>query len=201
MNAPRSLVALNGSPLRGSSIDLLLEAVGAGAREAGGEFIHLRCAELNVKPCQACGPEPTDGYCVFHDDMDAVYAALERAHAVVVGSPVYFDSVSAQLKLVIDRCNCVTPLVQLEDGREDFRAKWPRTRRAAFVTACGHHRRYDLAERTVRGFLKWVGAKWEETLVWAHDDSARGSVASDVELVSQARALGARLISDEALVP
>lgn len=199
MNAPRTLVALNGSPLRGSSIDLLLEAAGEGARSAGGAFHHLRCAELNVKPCQACGPEPTTGYCVFHDDMDEVYAALEAAHAVVVGSPIYFDTVSAQLKLVIDRCNCVTPLVVLPDGSDTFRPKWKRTRRAAFVTACGKHRRHELAERTVRGFLKWVGAKWEETLVFAHDDNDRGSVASDPEMIARARALGARLIRGEPL--
>ena len=197
----RQLVALNGSPLRGSSLDLLLEAAGQGAREAGGEFLHLRCGELNVRPCQACGPEPTSGYCVFHDDMDRVYEALQRAHAVVVGSPIYFDAVSAQLKLVIDRCNCVTPLVILPDGREDFRPKWARTRRAAFVAACGSHRRHDLAERSVRGFLKWVGAKWEETLVWAHDDSGLGSVASQPELLERARALGRRLIEGEPLAP
>jgi multimeric flavodoxin WrbA len=75
--AGRTLVALNGSPLRGSSVDRLLEALCAGAVEAGGSARHIRCAELNVKPCQACGPEPTDGYCIYHDDMDPVFAALE----------------------------------------------------------------------------------------------------------------------------
>ena len=195
----RSLVALNGGPLRGSSLDLLLEAVGEGARAAGGEFVHLRCAELNVKPCQACGPEPTTGYCVFHDDMDRVYESLERAHAVVVGSPIYFDTVSAQLKLVIDRCNCVTPLVLLPDGRDDFRPKWKRTRRGAFVTVCGSHRNYELAERTVRGFLKWVGAKWEETLAFAHDDVGMGTVTLQPDLLDRARALGKRLVESDPL--
>lgn len=197
--SPRLLVALNGSPVRGSSIDLLLEAAGAGAREAGGAFEHIRCNELIVKPCQACGPEPTTGYCVYHDDMDGVFAALERAHAVIVGSPIYFDTVSAQLKLVMDRCNCVTPLVVLPDGTDTFRPKWKRTRRGAFVTACGSHRRYELAERSVRGFLKWIGAKWEETLAWLHEDNAVGSVAKDVELMAKARALGARLVTSEPL--
>jgi len=197
MSAPRLLVALNGSPVRGSSIDLLLEAVGAGARDAGGAFEHIRCNELIVKPCQACGPEPTTGYCIFHDDMDGVFASLERAHAVVVGSPIYFDTVSAQLKLVMDRCNCVTPLVVLPDGTDTFRPKWRRTRRAAFVTACASRRRYDLAERSVRGFLKWVGAKWEETLVWHHADNAIGSV--DSELLAKARALGQRLVASDPL--
>jgi multimeric flavodoxin WrbA len=195
----RTLVALNGSPLRGSSIDLLLEAVGEGAIAAGGSFEHLRCAELNVKPCQACGPDPTPGYCVFHDDMDRVYEALERAHAVVVGSPVYFDTVSAQLKLVMDRCNCVTPLVLLPGGGDEFRPKWKRTRRAAFVTACGKHQRFEYAERPVRGFLKWVGAKWEETLAWSHDDAGHGSVSGAPELLERARALGRRLVESDPL--
>jgi multimeric flavodoxin WrbA len=195
----RSLVALNGSPVRGGSVDLLLSAVCAGADEAGGRSELLRCDDLIVKPCQACGPEPTSGYCVFHDDMDRVYAALESAHAVVVGSPVYFDGVSAQLKLVMDRCNCVTPLVRLASGGYDLRPKWPRTRRAVFVTACGAKHTHELAERSVRGFMKWVGAKWEETLLWKHDDNDPGSVATRPELLARARAVGRRLIESAPL--
>jgi multimeric flavodoxin WrbA len=195
---PRLLVALNGSPVRGGSVDLLLQAVEAGAREAGGRTVHFRCNELNVRPCQSCGPEPTTGYCIFHDDMDPIYEALRDAHAVVVGSPVWFDTVSAQLKLVIDRCNCLTMLVRTPGG-DAFRPQWPRTRRAAFVTACAAGQRHDLAERTVRGFLKWVGAKWEETIVHAHPDNDAGSVAGDPEKLAAARTLGRRLIESPPL--
>jgi len=198
-SSPRSLVALNGSPVRGSSVDLLLEAICAGAEEAGGRSEHVYCNELNVKPCQACGPEPTDGYCIFHDDMDRIYAALGSAHAIAVGSPIYFDGVSGQLKLVMDRCNCVTPLVRVPGGGYDFRAKWPRTRRGVFVTACSTKHPYELAERSVRGFLKWVGARWEETVLWRHDDNDLGSVATQPELLAHARAVGRRLIESAAL--
>lgn len=197
----RTLVALNGSPVRGSSVDRMLEAMGEGAEHAGGRFIHFRCADMAVHPCIACGPEPTSGYCIFHDAMDEVYSAMESAHAIAVGSPIYFDTVSAQLKLVIDRCNCVTLLVRLPEGGEDFRARWTRTRRGVFVTACGERFRYDLAERTVRGFLKWVGAKWEETLAYPHADNEPGSVAGRPELLERARAIGRRLIESEPLVP
>lgn len=197
----RLLVALNGSPRRGSSVDLLLEAVCEGAREAGGDALHIRCAELRVRPCEACGPEPTTGYCIFHDDMDPVYAALERAHAVAVGSPIYFDTVSAQLKLVIDRCNCVTPLVRLPGGGEGFRAKWARTRRGLFVTACSAAHQHEYAERTVRGFMKWIGARWEETLLWSHEDNEIGSVARDAALLARARAAGRRVIESAPLEP
>ena len=189
----RLLVALDGSPVEGSSVYRLLAATCEGARAAGGEAVHVRAYALAIKPCVACGADAAPGgYCIFHDDMDDVYALLERAHAVVVGSPVYFDTVSGPLKLLIDRCNCVTPLVTLADGSQNFVAKWPRTRRAAFVTACSADQRYDLAERTVRGFLKWVGARWEETVAWQHADNDRGS-APDA-LLARAHALGRRLV-------
>ena len=197
----RTLVALNGSPVRGSSVDLLLRAVCEGAEEAGGSSLHIYCNELTVKPCQACGPDATDGICVFHDDMDRVYEALERAHAVVVGSPIYFDAVSAQLKLVMDRCNCVTPLVTLPEGGWDFRPKWARRRRGVFVTACSTQHPYDLAERSVRGFMKWIGARWEETVAFQHEDNDTGSVAARPELLARARAVGRRLIESAPVSP
>jgi len=197
----RTLVALNGSPLAGSSVDLLLRALCAGAEEAGGRSEHIRCGDLRVLACQACGPEPTTDYCLFHDDMDRIYTALESAHAIAVGSPVYFDGVSAPLKLVMDRCNCVTPLVRLAGGGYGFRPRWERTRRGVFVTACGTHHTYELAERSVRGFLKWVGARWEETLLWRHDDNDLGSVATRPDLLAHAHALGKRLVTNPSLDP
>lgn len=199
MGDARRVVMLNGSPLPGSSVDRLLESLAAGAREAGGAVDAFRCDELVVRPCTACGPDATPGCCVYHDGMDAVYEALERAHAVVVGSPVYFDSVSGPLKLVMDRCNCLTPLVTLPDGSQDFRPKWARTRRGVFVAACSSAHTHELAERTVRGFLKWVGAKWEETILWKHPDNAPGSVTGEPALLERARAAGRRLVESPPL--
>ena len=50
----RVLVALNGSPVRGSSVDLLLGAMLEGAERAGGRGVHFRCQEMVVRPCEAC---------------------------------------------------------------------------------------------------------------------------------------------------
>ena len=190
--ARRLLVALDGSPLESSSVCRMLGAVCEGARDAGGEAEHVRAYALHVRACTACGPDATPGYCVYHDDMDRVYELLERAHAVVVGSPVYFDTVSGPLKLLMDRCNCITPLVTLPDGSQDCVPRWRRTRRGAFVTACSADHTYELAERMVRGYLKWVGARWEETVAWKHGDNALGSAPADH--LARARGLGRRLV-------
>ena len=198
MSGPRRLlVALDGSPLEGSSVHRMLVAACEGAREAGAEAVHVRAYTLSMRPCVACGPDATSGYCIFHDDLDRVYELLERAHAVVVGSPVYFDSVSGPLKILIDRCNCITPLVTLPGGAQDFVPRWKRTRRGAFVTACSSKHPHELAERLVRGYLKWVGAKWEETVVWKHADNDLASAPD--ELVARACALGQRLVESEPL--
>jgi hypothetical protein len=102
--------------------------------------------------------------------------------------------VSAQLKLVMDRSNCITPLVRTPEGGYAFRPRWARTRRGVFVTACSSAHTYELAERSVRGYLKWIGARWEETLAWQHEDNDLGSVDRAPELMARAHALGRRLI-------
>lgn len=198
MAAGPRIVLLDGSPRQDGSVSRLLRELAAGAEAAGAETEAFVCHRLHVRPCIACGPDATDGCCIFHDDMDRVYAALEAAHAVVVGSPVYFDTVSGPMKLLFDRCNCITPLVTTPDG-EMFRPRWPRTRRGVFVTAHSAAHPRDMAERSVRGFMKWVGARWEETIAWAHDDNVAGSVAREPALLERALAAGARLAASPPL--
>ncbi|MDH4028717.1 MAG: NAD(P)H-dependent oxidoreductase, partial [Nitrospirota bacterium] len=44
------------------------------------------------------------GACIFHDDMDRIYDAVRAADRIILASPIFFFSLSAQAKLVIDRC-------------------------------------------------------------------------------------------------
>ncbi len=197
--ATRLVLALNGSPAEGGSVARLLDAVGEGAREGGAEFVLLRCADLRVRDCIACGPDATTGWCIFHDDMDRVYDAIVRAHAIVVGAPVWFDGLPSPLKRVVDRCNCMTPLVTLPGGGMGTVPKLARTRRGLFVVAGSAEHPYEAAERSVRGWMKWVGAKWEETIAWRHTDYGHGSV--DEGLLERARASGRRLAEAPPLEP
>jgi len=49
--------------------------------------------------------------------MDKIYDALETADALVIGAPAYFGSYSAQLKLLIDRSNCLADMITLPNGK------------------------------------------------------------------------------------
>lgn len=196
MNAAgRFVVALSGSPRPGSNVDGLVEAALAGAREAGAETLHLAARDLQVLPCQACGPDPVPdgGPCLYHDDMDRVYAALERATGVLVATPVFFSGPSAQLKAVIDRCNCITPMVVAPDGRTSFRRRWARTRRGGLIVVLGPSDTPEPSRLTAKGFLSWVGGRLLDTLVVRHADVELGGLAADSSWTAQARALGALL--------
>ena len=83
-----------GSPKKNGNVDLLVSQVLKGASSQGAETEKLYLNDLDIKPCQSCGVDPYPRYCLFGDDMKLVYAALESCDIIVLGSPVYFDTVS-----------------------------------------------------------------------------------------------------------
>jgi multimeric flavodoxin WrbA len=62
---------------------------------------------LDIKPCKACSGCYHDGHCVIEDDMQRLYKKFDRADIILVSTPVYFNGVTAQLKIMIDRCQAL----------------------------------------------------------------------------------------------
>ncbi len=114
------ICGLIGSPKKKGNVDLLVSRILEGAQTRGTYTYKLYLNELKIKPCQSCGVDPYPGYCIYEDDMDEVYKLLETCDVIVLGSPIYFDSVSAQTKLMIDRVNCLMPYVKQADGSYGF---------------------------------------------------------------------------------
>jgi multimeric flavodoxin WrbA len=98
------VLILKGSPRENGNSSTLAEQVAAGAREAGAEVESISLHTLDIRPCDACDScHETGGVCVIKDDMQALYPKLKRATAIVIASPVYWFTYSAQTKLCIDR--------------------------------------------------------------------------------------------------
>jgi len=81
----------------------LVEAVLEGARSKGAETQVFYLGELDVNPCRVCNSCKSTGKCAQDDDMQPIYRALDKTDAIVFGTPVYHDHVSAQSKIVTDR--------------------------------------------------------------------------------------------------
>ncbi|MCH4166319.1 MAG: flavodoxin family protein [Megasphaera sp.] len=98
------IVVLTGSPHRKGTSALLADNFIAGAEAAGHQVYRFDAAFKQIHACTACGTcKRTDTGCVFKDDEQELYPHVLAADAIVFISPVYFYSMSAQIKLAIDR--------------------------------------------------------------------------------------------------
>lgn len=99
----KKVLILSGSPRKSGNSDVLCDEFARGATESGHEVEKIRVAEKNVAPCSACYCCKNGGECVHKDDMAEILQKMIDADVLVLASPVYFYSIDAQLKAVIDR--------------------------------------------------------------------------------------------------
>ncbi len=99
------VLGLQGSPRNKGSSDYLLTAFMQAVSDLGADVQVLDIPRMKIRPCIGCGYCEKKGVCVIDDDEMAasVYTKLKNAEVVVAASPVFFYSVTAQLKAMIDR--------------------------------------------------------------------------------------------------
>lgn len=101
------IVGIHGSPRRGHNSSILLSRVLAGAEIAGAEVVEFSVQEMGLHPCRACDACRKTGTCAVRDDFPKILEALQQSSGLIIASPIYFDHVSAQTKIFIDRLYCL----------------------------------------------------------------------------------------------
>ena len=102
-----NILGINGSPRIGGNTDILLDKVLEGAKAKGAKTEKVILNTLKFSPCQECENIRDDGTCIIEDDMQPLYKKIEEAEAVILASPIFFGSLSAQTKMMIDRFQCL----------------------------------------------------------------------------------------------
>lgn len=102
-NMKKKVLILSGSPRKNGNTDILCDEFMRGALEAGHDVTKVRVAEKNVGYCKACYACRDTGVCAVKDDMADILQMMIDCDVMVLASPIYFYSVDAQLKAVIDR--------------------------------------------------------------------------------------------------
>ena len=98
------ILGINASPKGPKSETLkLVKAVLNGAKSKGFKVELLDLCKLNIEYCNACGVCYKRGKCAKKDDFQFLYKKMVAADGLVMGSPNYFRSVTAQMKTMIDR--------------------------------------------------------------------------------------------------
>lgn len=95
-----------GSPRRGGNTEILLDQALSGAESQGCAVKKIILNEIIFKPCQGCQACAATGKCVIDDEMQAVYQQVDEADAIIIASPIFFGSLSAQIKAMVDRYQC-----------------------------------------------------------------------------------------------
>ncbi len=100
----KKILILKSSPRYNGNSSTLADQVAAGAREAGGQVDVFELHDMDIRPCDACNDcRETGGVCIIGDDMQKLYPKLRQADGIVLASPIYWFTFSAQLKVCIDR--------------------------------------------------------------------------------------------------
>lgn len=102
-----NVLAIYGSHRRNQNSDILLDKVleGIGNNDVSIEKIYASAPA--IKSCTACEGCYKLGRCVIKDEMQNVYRSIDKADIVVSSSPVYFYTVTSDMKKLIDRCQAV----------------------------------------------------------------------------------------------
>lgn len=154
----KKILVLSASPRRNGNSDMLCDQFMWGARKAGHHAEKILLKDKTINYCTGCGTCLNgEKRCPQKDDMAEVLEKMIAADAIVMATPVYFYTMNAQMKTLIDRtCSRYT-----EISNKEF----------YFIVAAADNSKRAM-ERTIEGFRGFTsclnGAK-EKGIIYGVD--------------------------------
>jgi multimeric flavodoxin WrbA len=183
---PNKVLVLLGSPRKKGNSTALAEQIVKGAESAGATVEKIFLHDKQISPCQACYAcrKPDSKGCAIDDDMQPIYRKLIEAGAWVIASPVYWFTMSAQTKLLLDRCFAL-----FSDKKNYFKGK-----RIAIAMSYGDTDPFNSgcvnALRSFQDAFKYVDAEIVGIVYGSAEDP--GDIKSNKALMQEAKVNGGR---------
>ena len=183
-----NVLVINSSCRSKSNSGALGMHVGKGAEKAGHTVTVIEIGRLRIEPCRGCLHclKPSIGACIIKDDMQELYPMVQEADAIIFASPVYWFTMSGQIKQFLDRCFAVAVNPDPE-GKSLFADK-----KIAAVFSYGDTDVFrsgcNNALRTFQDICAYTGAKWLGAVYGTAD--APGEILSNSALLQEAEELG-----------
>jgi len=95
--------AVNGSFRKEGNTDIIIDKVLEGARSRGAQTEKVFIDDLQLNSCRGCLECRQEGICVQDDQLNEIVRKIEAADALVIGSPIYGNYMTGQLKILLDR--------------------------------------------------------------------------------------------------
>ena len=188
------VLAFNGSPRKGGNTQLLLEEALKGAKEGGAEITLYTLNDLKIRSCQDCGGCDETGGCIIQDEMLAIHRDIRSADRIVLASPIFFFALSAQTKMMIDRCQSFWMEKYILKKPV---AAGPSGRKGLLILVGGMKRDdknkgFECSEATARAFFRTINVQEHTTLAYDSVD-AKAAILKHPTALAEAFEAGRRL--------
>jgi multimeric flavodoxin WrbA len=189
------VVAFLGSPREGGNTELLLKEALKGIQESGFNAHVFALNTMSIMPCQNCGGCDETGICIYEDGMGQIYDAIRKCDRIVLASPIFFSALSAQTKMMIDRCQAF--------WCEKYLLKKPipagmYSRKGLLLMVGGMKKEIGMqgmecAERSAKAFFRTVNVPEHKTLSYTGVD-AKGEIVKHPTALKDAYEAGKKLV-------
>jgi len=190
------ILGIAGSPRLNGNTSLLLDEALNGAKAAGASVNKIIVCNRDIYPCQGCGDCNKTGECTVDDAMDKIYSLTTQAHGIIMAAPIYFNSLNAQTKALIDRHQCLwTRKILLGEDITDPETR--HARRGLFLSTAGADdpRAFDGALKVMDMFFDVLDIKYYERLLFFRIDQ-KGAIKNHPTALRNAYTAGEHLMME-----
>ena len=189
------VLGISGSPRIGGNSETLLDKALEGAASNGAECEKIILEGLNISPVQEREYEEVsaEGLSPVGDDIHVIYKRIMEADCLIVASPVFFGSLSAQTKMMIDRFQCVWVAKNMRN-MDVFTKRI----KGAFICAEATQREdfFENAKAIIKNFFATIHASYGDELFCPGVDT-KGSVLKKQDMLKKAFGLGKNITKED----
>jgi len=177
------IVAIVGSPRPKGNTDLLIDQALEEAASRGAETEKIILSQYRVNPCLGHQNCSSFAECKQNDDIPGILDKFRSAEGIILGSPVYYYGITAQMKAFIDRNYFL------------YRHDIPLSARCAGLVVVAGGAGIDQTVRALRRYVKLATEMPDEKIcIVSGYASQPGDVNGNPSLLEEARKMGAQMV-------
>lgn len=170
------IVAIYGSPRRKGNTAALLKKAVQGARESGADVEEIVLRDLKISPCLEIYGCKESGECAIKDDYQKVRDKILAARGLMLASPIFFYTVSAHMKIFMDRFQSLWVKKHWVDKTPKVQESITRKGLFIAVGATKGKKLFDGSLLTVRYFLDILDMEFWKALLYRKLDFAEDAL-------------------------
>jgi len=192
-------LGISTSPRIHGNSDLLLREALSGAESAGAKTEYIFLCDYDISPCIECNACHSRSFCKIQDDFQEILEKLLDANRLIFATPIFFMSVCAQAKMLIDRGQCLWAYKYVVN-KKLFSSE--RDHRAMVITVAGSKskKQFENIRLTMKSWFDVLDINYSINFCINNVDHF-GDIHKHPMALKEAFRLGKELITDESPPP